>query len=151
MGTEPRYSERPDRRLQPSHPLGLHAHLWGGHFWSPSSFAASCGGAPPSITEEYIENQKRPGRAAHVNQLSRHRSGPEALPRCRFLPGVNARGSTPDHAELHHGHEPSRGGPVRLRGRGAGGVVRRAAAAVRGGGLAADRRDRPPARSRAPA
>lgn len=31
-----------------------------GHFWSPSYFAASCGGAPLSIIEEYIENQKRP-------------------------------------------------------------------------------------------
>ncbi|WP_274386994.1 transposase [Streptosporangium soli] len=36
-------------------------YLWGGHFWSPSYFAASCGGAPLSIIEEYIENQKRPG------------------------------------------------------------------------------------------
>lgn len=35
-------------------------YLWGGHFWSPSYFAASCGGAPLSIIEEYIENQKRP-------------------------------------------------------------------------------------------
>ncbi|MFI6795223.1 transposase [Streptosporangium canum] len=61
MGTQPRYSERPDRRLQPSRPRGLHAHLWGGHFWSPSYFAASCGGGPPSIIEESIENQKRPG------------------------------------------------------------------------------------------
>ncbi|MBT2235803.1 transposase, partial [Nonomuraea sp. NEAU-A123] len=32
-----------------------------GHFWSPSYFAASCGGAPLSIIKEYIENQKRPG------------------------------------------------------------------------------------------
>ncbi|MBT2232120.1 transposase, partial [Nonomuraea sp. NEAU-A123] len=30
-------------------------------FWSPSYFAASCGGAPLSIIKEYIENQKRPG------------------------------------------------------------------------------------------
>jgi putative transposase len=28
--------------------------------WSPSYFAASCGGAPLSIVKEYIENQKRP-------------------------------------------------------------------------------------------
>jgi putative transposase len=35
-------------------------YLWGGHFWSPSYFAASCGGAPLSIIKEYIENQKRP-------------------------------------------------------------------------------------------
>jgi putative transposase len=31
-----------------------------GHFWSPSYFAASCGGAPLSIIKEYIEQQKRP-------------------------------------------------------------------------------------------
>ncbi|MFE9174179.1 IS200/IS605 family transposase [Streptomyces kebangsaanensis] len=31
-----------------------------GHFWSPSYFAASCGGAPPSIIRQYIEQQRRP-------------------------------------------------------------------------------------------
>jgi putative transposase len=31
-----------------------------GHFWSPSYFAGSCGGAPLSTVREYIENQKRP-------------------------------------------------------------------------------------------
>ncbi|MFE5602398.1 transposase [Streptomyces coelicoflavus] len=35
--------------------------VWGDHFWSPSYFAASAGGAPPAIIKEYIENQKRPG------------------------------------------------------------------------------------------
>jgi putative transposase len=35
-------------------------YLWGGHFWSPSYFAASCGGAPPAIVAQYITNQKRP-------------------------------------------------------------------------------------------
>jgi putative transposase len=35
-------------------------YLWGAHFWSPSYFAASCGGAPLSIIKEYIEQQKRP-------------------------------------------------------------------------------------------
>jgi len=30
-----------------------------GHFWSPSCFAASCGGAPLSIIEQYIEQQRR--------------------------------------------------------------------------------------------
>jgi putative transposase len=39
----------------------IRPHLWDGHFWSPSYFAASCGGAPLSIIKEYIENQKRPG------------------------------------------------------------------------------------------
>ncbi|WP_251065305.1 transposase [Streptomyces sp. ISL-44] len=33
---------------------------WGARFWSPAYFAASCGGAPLSITKEYVENQRRP-------------------------------------------------------------------------------------------
>ncbi|MEV4554773.1 IS200/IS605 family transposase [Nonomuraea wenchangensis] len=31
-----------------------------GPFWSPSYFAASCGGAPLSIIKAYIEQQRRP-------------------------------------------------------------------------------------------
>jgi REP-associated tyrosine transposase len=31
-----------------------------GHLWSPSYFAASCGGAPLSIIRQYIEQQQRP-------------------------------------------------------------------------------------------
>ncbi|MEU7853549.1 IS200/IS605 family transposase [Nonomuraea sp. NPDC049141] len=31
-----------------------------GHFWSPSYFAASCGGAPLTIIKAYIEQQRRP-------------------------------------------------------------------------------------------
>ncbi|MET7989242.1 MULTISPECIES: transposase, partial [unclassified Streptomyces] len=34
--------------------------LWGGHFWSGSYFAGSCGGAPLTVVKQYIENQKRP-------------------------------------------------------------------------------------------
>ena len=30
------------------------------HLWSPSYFAASCGGAPLSIIKQYIEGQARP-------------------------------------------------------------------------------------------
>lgn len=33
---------------------------WNGVLWSPSYFAASCGGAPLSIIKEYIENQRTP-------------------------------------------------------------------------------------------
>lgn len=33
-----------------------------GHLWSPSYFAASCGGAPLSIVQQYIEQQQRPPR-----------------------------------------------------------------------------------------
>jgi len=31
-----------------------------GHFWTPSYFAVSAGGAPLSIIKQYIENQSRP-------------------------------------------------------------------------------------------
>jgi putative transposase len=34
--------------------------LWGGALWSPSYFAASCGGAPIEIIRQYIEQQKTP-------------------------------------------------------------------------------------------
>jgi putative transposase len=42
--------ERPD----------IQRRYWKGVLWSPSYFAASCGGAPISILREYIEQQKRP-------------------------------------------------------------------------------------------
>lgn len=34
--------------------------LWGDHFWSPSYFAGSCGGAPISVIRQYIEQQDSP-------------------------------------------------------------------------------------------
>lgn len=34
--------------------------LWGGALWSPSYFAASCGGAPVAIIRQYIEQQRTP-------------------------------------------------------------------------------------------
>jgi putative transposase len=34
--------------------------LWGDALWSPSYFAASCGGAPLDIIREYIESQQTP-------------------------------------------------------------------------------------------
>ena len=38
----------------------IERNLWGGALWSPSYFAASCGGAPISIIREYIEQQQTP-------------------------------------------------------------------------------------------
>ena len=38
----------------------IKAALWGEHLWSPSYFAASCGGAPLEIVKKYIEQQKTP-------------------------------------------------------------------------------------------
>ena len=48
-------------RLRQKFPARVRRYLWGDHFWSPSYFAASCGGAPLSIIKEYIDQQKRPG------------------------------------------------------------------------------------------
>jgi putative transposase len=48
------------RRLRQEFPDHIRKYLCGEHFWSPSYFAASCGGAPLAIIKEYIEQQKRP-------------------------------------------------------------------------------------------
>src|SRR6266446_878460 len=42
--------ERPD----------LVRRYWKGVLWSPSYFAASCGGAPSGVLREYIEQQRTP-------------------------------------------------------------------------------------------
>ena len=41
------------------HP-SIQKKLWGGALWSPSYFAASCGGAPITIIRQYIEQQQTP-------------------------------------------------------------------------------------------
>ena len=38
----------------------IERRYWKGVLWSPSYFAASCGGAPISIIRQYIEQQKTP-------------------------------------------------------------------------------------------
>lgn len=35
-------------------------HYWKEQLWSPSYFAASCGGAPLEIIRQYVEQQARP-------------------------------------------------------------------------------------------
>ena len=35
-------------------------HYWKNQLWSPSYFAASCGGAPLEIIKQYVEQQNRP-------------------------------------------------------------------------------------------
>ena len=35
----------------------IRAALWGNSLWSPSYFAASCGGAPLSVIEQYVKDQ----------------------------------------------------------------------------------------------
>jgi putative transposase len=48
------------RRLRQEFPDHIRRYLWGNHFWSPSYFAASCGGAPLDIVKQYIDQQRRP-------------------------------------------------------------------------------------------
>ena len=38
----------------------IKAKLWGNMLWSPSYFAASCGGAPLEIIKQYIQQQDTP-------------------------------------------------------------------------------------------
>ncbi|MBQ0905332.1 IS200/IS605 family transposase [Micromonospora sp. U21] len=39
----------------------INRHIMHGHLWSPSYFAASCGGTPLEVIKEYIKEQKHPG------------------------------------------------------------------------------------------
>ncbi|MCX4427643.1 IS200/IS605 family transposase [Streptomyces mirabilis] len=48
------------RRLRQEYDAHVRRYLWGGHFWSGSYFAGSCGGAPLTVVKQYIENQQRP-------------------------------------------------------------------------------------------
>ena len=43
------------RRLRQTYAVRTHRE----HLWSPSYFAASCGGAPLEIIRSYVENQRR--------------------------------------------------------------------------------------------
>ena len=47
------------RRLRRQFPA-MTRRYWKGVLWSPSYFAASCGGAPLSIIKRYIEQQRTP-------------------------------------------------------------------------------------------
>jgi putative transposase len=46
------------RRLHPELTGRVNRGRMNGHSWSPSCFAAFCGGAPPSIIRQYIEQQR---------------------------------------------------------------------------------------------
>jgi putative transposase len=51
---------RSARRLRSEYTRRVNRARMNWHFWSPSYFAASCGGAPLSIIRQYIEQQRRP-------------------------------------------------------------------------------------------
>ena len=50
----------PSRLIRKKRYACIQDKLWAGALWSPSYFAASCGGAPISIIKQYIEQQDTP-------------------------------------------------------------------------------------------
>lgn len=48
------------RVLRRDHPGLVRKFLWGSHFWSPSYFVGSVGGAPLDVIRTYIEQQRTP-------------------------------------------------------------------------------------------
>jgi putative transposase len=48
----------PARMLRSEHTGQVNHARMNGHLWSPSYLAASCGGAPLSITRQYIQQQR---------------------------------------------------------------------------------------------
>ncbi|MFF4689783.1 IS200/IS605 family transposase [Streptomyces sp. NPDC001307] len=48
------------RLLRREYDAHVRRYLWGGHFWSGPYFPASCGGAPLTVVQQYIERQQRP-------------------------------------------------------------------------------------------
>lgn len=48
------------RRLRQARP-DIARRYWKGVLWSPSYFAASCGGAPLSVIRRYVEQQRKGG------------------------------------------------------------------------------------------
>ncbi|APO66804.1 IS200/IS605 family insertion sequence transposase domain-containing protein [Rhizobium gallicum] len=70
------------RRLRESRPE-ITGRYHKGVLWSPSSFAASCGGAPLSVIAEYVKSQREAAQG-----------------RSRVPPGLNAGVSREVHDEL---------------------------------------------------
>jgi putative transposase len=48
------------RVLRRDYPSLVRKFLWGSHFWSPSYFDGSVGGAPLGVLRTYIEQQRTP-------------------------------------------------------------------------------------------
>jgi putative transposase len=66
--------------------------LWGRHFWSPSYFVVSCGGAPLDVVRTYVESQNDPDtkkrKAASRPSKSKRKSYPQTEVRgLRILDG----------------------------------------------------------------
>ncbi len=56
-------------RLLRKHLPSITKNYWKDALWSPSYFAASCGGAPINIIKQYIRQQKTPNRIRRLRRL----------------------------------------------------------------------------------
>jgi REP element-mobilizing transposase RayT len=54
-----KYRHGEGRPLRQQYRTDVRKYLWGKHFWSPSYFAASCGGARLTAIKQDIEQQNR--------------------------------------------------------------------------------------------
>lgn len=50
------------KRVREQHWPEVARAMWGDHFWSPSYFVASTGGAPLERVAEYVRSQRNPNR-----------------------------------------------------------------------------------------
>lgn len=55
------------RAVRAVHLTELRESLFGEHFWSPSYFASSCGGAPLEVIQAYIQNQQQAALKGRVS------------------------------------------------------------------------------------
>ncbi|QYB03294.1 IS200/IS605 family transposase [Rhodococcus sp. USK10] len=77
------------RYLRQEFPDHIRKYLWSNHFWSPSYFAASAGGAPLAIIAEYITNQNDPNphkKATPLPAIAQYRIS--------FLPALKGQASS---------------------------------------------------------
>jgi hypothetical protein len=70
IGANQPAQRRSSRRLRQQYPVHIGKWLWGKHFWSPSYFAASCGGAPLTIIKQHIDQQNRPDQSGPLRRAA---------------------------------------------------------------------------------
>jgi putative transposase len=85
------------RRLRYEFTYRVNQHSINGHLWSPSYFAASCGGPPLSIITQYIDQQRRPPSGPGRPKLMR-KPGPQR-------PGLRATTTGQVHSAVGRRYE----------------------------------------------
>ena len=83
------------RKLRSEFTGRVNRHIMHGHFWSPSCFAASCGGVPLSIIRQYTEQQRHPANATSRLTPPRRTGLAPGFPGQRLPRPGSARPATP--------------------------------------------------------